>query len=188
MALLSGDERGWLRAARAGSVSDLETLFRLHWPRAYRAAYLVAGDRSAAESIAQEGFLAAIRNLDRFDSERPFGPWLHRTVVSRAIDSARARSARRETDGESYLDVTDPLGWPGAGDNPHPHLGPGPRAIAVGLALLPPEQRAVVVLRHVLEYSPSEIAEMLELPRGAVTSRLRRGLEQLEERLREAEG
>jgi RNA polymerase sigma-70 factor (ECF subfamily) len=47
------------------------------------------------------------------------------------------------------------------------------------LAKLPPEQRAVVVLRHLLEYTPGEIARMLELPRGTVNSRLRRGLDQL---------
>ena len=188
MALLGGDERGWIRAAQAGSVSDLEALFRLHWPRAYRAAYLVVGEHSAAEEIAQEGFVATVRSLERFDSERPFGPWLHRIVVTRAIDSARARSARRETAGESYFDVTDPLGWAGADGNAHPHLDPGARAIAVGLAALAPEDRAVVVLRSVLEYTPGEIGELLELPRGTVTSRLRRGLDQLEERLKTVEG
>ena len=47
------------------------------------------------------------------------------------------------------------------------------------LAQLPPEQRAVVVLRHLLEYTPGEIARMLELPRGTVNSRLRRGLDRL---------
>ena len=48
----------------------------------------------AAEDIAQESFLAAVRNLDRFDRRRPFGPWLHRIVVNRAIDHARARALR----------------------------------------------------------------------------------------------
>jgi len=186
MALLGGDERAWIRAAQAGSASELEALFRLHWPRAYRAAYLVVQDHAAAEGIAQEAFLAAARTLDRFDGERPFGPWLHRIVVNRAVDSARARSARHEVAGESYLDVTDPLGWHGADGNPHPHLGPGARAIAVGLSSLAPEHRAVIVLRYLLEYTPGEIAEMLELPRGAVNSRLRRGFDQLEARLQES--
>src|SRR2546429_8265436 len=88
-------ERSRLRAARAGSVSDFEALFRAYWPRAHRAAYLVVHDAAAAEDIAQESFLAAVRALDRFDRSRPFGPWLHRIVVNRAIDWARARSLRR---------------------------------------------------------------------------------------------
>ena len=58
-------ERAWIKGAQQGSVADLERLFREHWPRAYRAAHLVTGDAAAAEDIAQEGFLAAIRNLDR---------------------------------------------------------------------------------------------------------------------------
>src|SRR3989454_8570176 len=90
------DERAWIRGAQEGSASDLEALFRHHWPRAYRAAYLVVHDAAAAEDIAQEAFLSAVRALDRFDRRRPFGPWLNRIVVNRAIDWARARALRRE--------------------------------------------------------------------------------------------
>jgi RNA polymerase sigma-70 factor (ECF subfamily) len=59
--------------------------------------------------------------------------------------------------------------------------------VLAALATLSPEHRAVVVLRYVLEYTPGEIARALELPRGTVNSRLRRGLDALESRLREAE-
>src|SRR5881409_1533549 len=90
------DERAWVRRAQAGSASDFEALFRAHWGPAYRAAYLVVRDSAAAEDIAQEAFLAAVRALDRFDRRRPFGPWLHRIVVNRAIDWARRRELRRE--------------------------------------------------------------------------------------------
>ena len=86
------DERAWIRGAQSGSVPDLEALFRHHWPRAYRAAYLVVHDSGAAEDIAQEAFLAALRSLERFDHRRPFGPWLHRIVVNRAIDWSRSRA------------------------------------------------------------------------------------------------
>jgi RNA polymerase sigma-70 factor (ECF subfamily) len=55
------------------------------------------------------------------------------------------------------------------------------------LASLSPEHRAVIVLRYLLEYSPGEIARALELPRGTVNSRLRRGLDTLESRLSEVE-
>ena len=144
------DERAFVRAAQRGSASGIEALFRLHWPRAHRAAYLVVHDAAAAEDIAQEAFLAAIRSLDRFDRGRPFGPWLHRIVVNRAIDWARARQLRGETE-------------------------------LSALAELPPDHRAVIVLRHLLEYTPGEIAELLGLPRGTVNSRLRRGLDSLKE-------
>jgi RNA polymerase sigma-70 factor (ECF subfamily) len=169
------DERAWIRGAQEGSVSDLEQLYRAHWPRAYRAAYLIVHDSAAAEDIAQEAFIAAVRALDRFDRRRPFGPWLHRIVANRAIDWARARSARGEVELDDVAtkeNATDP------GDA---------KALAERLLELPPEQRAVIVLRHLLDYTPGEIAELLELPRGTVNSRLRRGLDALGERLDEQE-
>ena len=89
MAEMSGRS---LRGAQGGSEAALAELFRLHWPD------VRTGRRTSSsttprlpEDIAQEAFLAAIRNLDRFDRRRPFAPWLHRIVVNRAIDHARAR-------------------------------------------------------------------------------------------------
>jgi RNA polymerase sigma-70 factor (ECF subfamily) len=156
-----------VRGAQRGSASDLEALFRLHWPRAHRAAYLVTHDAQAAEDIAQESFLAAIRALDRFDRRRPFGPWLHRIVVNRAIDWTRARALRSEVE----LTETHPAG--------EVDPAPDPEVLAA-LRRLTPEHRAVIVMRYLLELTPGEIAEALDLPRGTVNSRLRRGLDALE--------
>jgi RNA polymerase sigma-70 factor, ECF subfamily len=168
MARSGRDERAWVRRAQAGSASDLEALFRAHWGPAYRAAYLVIHDAPAAEDIAQEAFLAAVRALDRFDRRRPFGPWLHRIVVNRAIDWARARALRPEA---AEVDVPAP--------NPPEHDD----ELRHALETLSPDHRAVIVLRYLLDYTPGEIAELLELPRGTVNSRLRRGLDNLKERL-----
>jgi RNA polymerase sigma factor (sigma-70 family) len=55
--------------------------------------------------------------------------------------------------------------------------------VITALADLTPEHRSVIVLRHLLGYTPGEIAELLGLPRGTVNSRLRRGLDTLRERL-----
>jgi RNA polymerase sigma-70 factor (ECF subfamily) len=59
--------------------------------------------------------------------------------------------------------------------------------VLAALRALPLEQRVVVVLRYVLEYTPGEIAHALELPRGTVNSRLRRGLDALETQLGKVE-
>jgi RNA polymerase sigma-70 factor (ECF subfamily) len=174
MAGAGREERAWVRGAQGGSASDLEELFHHHWPGAYRAAYLVVHDAAAAEDIAQEAFLSAVRALDRFDRGRPFGPWLHRIVVNRAIDWTRARALRREV-GDEQLAVV-----PARPEDPPDDLSGETMA---ALASLAPDHRAVVVLRYVLDYSPGEIADLLELPRGTVNSRLRRGLDALQERV-----
>jgi len=156
-----------VRAAVAGDAGAQEELFRRHWPRAHQAAWLVTHDAQAAEDVAQEAFLAAFRRLDAFDRRRPFAPWLHRIVVNRAIDFTRARAARREVAAEPDVRA--------GGPDP---AAPDPEMLTA-LASLAPEHRAVVVLRHLLGYTPSEIARLLELPRGTVNSLLRRGLDAL---------
>jgi RNA polymerase sigma-70 factor, ECF subfamily len=160
-----GDAR-LIVAAQRGDAEALEQLFRAHWGMAHRTAYLVVQDAAAAEDIAQEAFLSAVRALDRFDRRRPFAPWLHRIVVNRAIDHARARALRRE------------VALPERAERPAPP-GDDLDGIVRALAGLPPDQRAVVVLRHLLEYTPGEIGRLLDLPRGTVNSRLRRGLDAL---------
>jgi RNA polymerase sigma-70 factor (ECF subfamily) len=160
-------ERAWVRAAQTGSHEAMEALFRAHWAPAHRAAFLIVHDAAAAEDIAQEAFLAAIRALDRFDRRRPFGPWLHRIVVNRAIDWTRARTLRRE--------VAEPV----ESEAPPERSVVWSDQVVQALGALDPDQRAAVVLRYLLEYTPGEIAGLLELPRGTVNSRLRRALDRL---------
>lgn len=170
-------ESALVRAAQGGSEEALEALFRRHWRQAHRAAYLVVRDPQAAEDIAQEAFLAAIRALDGFDRRRPFRPWLHRIVVNRAIDHTRARALRRE--------VGDETAPADAVAEEVPQLG---GEMLSALADLSPEHRAVIVLRYLLDYTPGEIARMLDLPRGTVNSRIRRGLDRLAAELGEESG
>src|SRR3954449_12055938 len=104
-----------VRAAQEGSERAVEELFARHWPDAYRTALLIAHDRAAAEDIAQEAFLAALRALPRFDRRRPLRPWLHRIVVNRAIDHARARRLRGEVDADALPEPAAPPVDPGLG-------------------------------------------------------------------------
>lgn len=170
-------DRSLIAGALEGAESDLELLFRRHWPRAYRAAFLIVQDHAAAEDVTQEAFVAAIRRLDRFDRRRPFAPWLGAIVSNRAIDWARARTSRREIADPDFEQASLTA----------PPIGRYSEEVLAALSALSPEHRTVVVMRYVLEYTPGEIGRALELPRGTVNSRLRRGLDVLESRLREAE-
>ncbi len=166
-------ERALIEAAQGGSEPAVEALFRRHWPNTHRAAYLIVRDAAAAEDIAQEAFLAALSALGRFDRRRPFAPWLHRIAVNRAIDWSRARTVRGEVAASPAL--LDAVGSEPPLDESLGDLG----EVEAALGALPAEQRAVVVLRYLLEYTPGEIARLLDLPRGTINSRLRRGLDRL---------
>jgi len=161
-------ERSLVRAAQQGDAASFEALFRAHWPMAYRAAWLIVRDERMAEDVAQEAFVAAAGALARFDRRRPFAPWLRTIVARRAIDAARAVAVRREVGDEALAALS--------GDADRERLDEG---VLGALASLPLDQRAVIVLRHLFEMSATEIAGALEIPRGTVNSRLRRGLDAL---------
>jgi len=154
----ASDERARVHGAQRGSVSDLETLFRTHWPRAHRAAYLVTHDAGAAEDIAQESFLAALRSLDTFDRRRPFGPWLHRIVVNAALMKLRAKRRNLEEAIDDLLPQFDEAGhhvrevqeWRESGDAAVERRET--REILRGaIERLPENYRAVLMLRDIEE-------------------------------------
>jgi RNA polymerase sigma-70 factor (ECF subfamily) len=165
-------ERKLVRAAKRGSKEAFGELFSMHWPRVHRASYLIVRDSAAAEDIAQEAFMAALRHLERFDARRPLGPWLHRIVVNRSIDWTRTSRLRSEVHADPWLEEENVLG-------PDPSAPVVSDELMSALGRLSIERRAVVVMRFLLDYTPSEIAAALDLPTGTVNSRLRRALDQL---------
>ncbi|HVW17601.1 MAG TPA: RNA polymerase sigma factor [Solirubrobacteraceae bacterium] len=167
------DDAALVTRARDGSAEAWRALFERHWDTAYRAAYLIVHDAAAAEDVAQEAFLSALAALDRFDRRRPFAPWLHRIAVNRAIDHVRSAARRRESPGDGSSEAAA-----------RPVVEQDGTLLAA-IAALGPEQRAVVVMRYVLDWTPGEIARALKLPRGTVNSRLRRALDRLGEVLKE---
>jgi RNA polymerase sigma-70 factor (ECF subfamily) len=158
--------------ARKGSVDAAATLFDRYWLHAWRAAYAVTADRTLADDAAQEAIEKAFGALDRFDETRPFGPWLKRIVVNRAIDHLR-RGRRLAV----LNDETAALhGW-ALGDAPEDDLRLW--AVADAVAALGAAKRTVVVLRYWLDLPIEEIAGVLGLPVGTVASRLSRALVEL---------
>jgi RNA polymerase sigma-70 factor (ECF subfamily) len=171
------DEPALIRQARNGSADAVETLVRRHWDAAHRTAFLIVQDTAAAEDIAQEAMLAAVRAIDCFDRRRPFRPWLHRIVVNRSLDWVKARQRRPEVSGELAA----------AAEAPAPADEMSAELIAA-LGALDPDQRALVVLRHVLGYRSSELAGMLGMPAATVRTRLARALHQLRKLLEGEDG
>jgi RNA polymerase sigma-70 factor (ECF subfamily) len=172
------DEASLIRQARHGSADAVESLVRRHWDGAHRAAYLIVQDAAAAEDIAQEAMLAAVRAIDSFDRRRPFRPWLHRIVVNRSLDWLRVRARRPEVSAE----VAGPAQHAAEQDDRLSDV------MMDALAELEPADRALVVLKHLLGYRGSELSRMLDIPAATVRTRLARALARLRARLEEEEG
>jgi RNA polymerase sigma-70 factor (ECF subfamily) len=154
--------------ARAGSRDAAGELFERHWPRAWRVAYVLTGTVAGAEDVAQDSFERAFSSLGTFNGRSAFATWLHRIVVNRALNVRRseARLVHAESGGEEASPET-----------------PRGSELADAVGRLTPDRRSVVVLRYWLDFTPGEIAAVLDVPVGTVHSRLGRALSDLRKEL-----
>jgi RNA polymerase sigma-70 factor (ECF subfamily) len=158
--------------ARKGSTEAAGALFDRYWPHVWRAAYAVTADRALADDAAQEAIQKAFAALDRFDETRPFGPWVKRIAINRAVDHLRRRR-RIEVlqDDETVFHA-----WM-VSESAEEDLRQW--AITDAVAALGAGQRVVVVLHYWLDLPLEEIAGVLGLPVGTVASRLARAKAEL---------
>ncbi|MDH4104300.1 MAG: sigma-70 family RNA polymerase sigma factor [Thermoleophilia bacterium] len=164
--------------ARKGSTEAAGVLFDRYWTLAWRAGFAVSQDRSVADEAAQEAMEKAFVALDRFDETRPFGPWLKRIAINRAIDHLRRN---RRTDAHYEAETTFHA-W-AVGESAADDIRRW--AVADAVAALGAGKRVVVVLHYWLDLPLEEIAGVLGLPVGTVASRLARAKRELEAALEE---
>jgi len=153
-------------AARAGA-GDREAfgaLVERYTPQARRLARSILGNAEDADDAAQDGFLAALKALERYDPSRPFGPWLLRIVANAASDRRRRLKVRS----------TEPIPADSVTREPGPDQATDRAAfraaLEAALARLPSRQRIAVVLFDVEGYSHREIAQVVNVSEGTVRS------------------
>ncbi|MCE7946866.1 MAG: sigma-70 family RNA polymerase sigma factor [Chloroflexi bacterium CFX4] len=175
-------ESAWLISARQGDQAAFGELVQLHQNAVYNLAYRILGNRVEAEDAAQETFLRAYANLERYDMARPFRTWLLSITSNFCIDRLRRRRLK-------WLSIDEPL--PPRTVLHSEEIEPEAAAIASErtaliqslLAELSPEHRAAVVLHYWYDYSYQEIAEMLRTTESAIKSRLFRARQTLAAKL-----
>jgi RNA polymerase sigma factor (sigma-70 family) len=165
------------------TTTDLDGMFRDHYPRLVQALTLVAGDRDTAADAVQEAFVAAHlkwRTVQHY--EDPVG-WIRRVAINKLRDGHRragrttkvlARLHLRGDHGATDADAThrDFEHGAGAGD-----------AVMPALAELPRQQRLCIALFYVDGLPVAEIAEALSISEGAVKFHLHQGRERLRTQL-----
>lgn len=121
-------------------------------------AYLLTGERTAAEDLVQEAFVRVFSRRRTTPVER-WEPYVRRAVLSVFLDDRRRRARRRDRDHLVAMPTVAPDGTDGAGQDVD---------IQRALALLPPRERACVVLRFHDDLTVPEIASELGLSPGTV--------------------
>jgi RNA polymerase sigma-70 factor (TIGR02960 family) len=182
--------------ARAGDHNAFRDLVQGHSHELQVHCYRILGSLQDAEDALQETLVSAWRNLGEFGQRSSLRTWLYQIATNRCLSMLRAGS-RRPRNAPPLPEATLPEPT-GAGDappwlEPYPdvlldHLvdqRPGPEAryetteaislaFITALQLLPPRQRAALVLRDVLGYHAAEVAQMLGTTQEAVNSALKR--------------
>lgn len=169
----AGRDSGPAGRFEARYLAFLETVVQIR-PRLHRYCARMTGSVMDGEDVVQDALFQAYRKLDAYDDQRPLEPWLFRIAHNRCIDFLRRRGVREQAEAAATEpDVTPPVGPAG------PALG---RAVEHMIGVLPPKERACVLLKDVFDYSLEEIAELVDSTVGGVKSALNRGRSKLAER------
>ena len=171
---------------RAGQTQALGELYDRYAGTALAIALRVVADRTEAEDVVHDAFVAVWRKIDRFDAERgSLRAWLLTVVRNRAIDRVRARRAS--------VDVED------ADERSLLRTGPNPTwedalrqtsaaEVRAALDALPEEQRRALELAYFEGYTYREVADVTGVAAGTAAGRLRLGLAKLREALAGSSG
>jgi RNA polymerase sigma-70 factor (ECF subfamily) len=162
--------------ARAGSADAFGRLVHMH-QQGLRAFLRRLGARDA-DDIAQETFVFAWEHMARFDSARPFRPWLFGIAWRKFREGKRSWLRRLTRQGHATADMETAL-------QPDPGLK---LDLAKALGDLSPEQKAALLLCLGCEFTHAEAAEALAMPLGTVKSHVARGREKLVAALGDRDG
>jgi len=191
--MVASTDAALVARCRQGDTSAFDELVRRHERRVLNIAYRLVRDPDAAHDLAQEAFVSAFRNLDRFRGNAAFATWLYRITYNVSMDelTRRKRAAARSIDtfygenddGTTGLDLADPAESPEDSSIRKERR----QAILEAIAALPGKHKTVLMMFEIQGVSYEEMAELLDCPVGTVKSRLSRArlalLEALEPRL-----
>jgi RNA polymerase sigma-70 factor (ECF subfamily) len=168
-----------IRAAKAGDRDAVVALLRQIETHVYRTAYYFLGNEHDAMDASQEAMLKIYTKIGSYEEKAMFKTWVQRIVTNVCID--KFRRAKPTVSIEAHDMIFS------AGNQTEEQVMAASTAQEVREAIdrLPDQQRAVVVLRYLQDFSYKEIADSLNLPLNTVKSYLFRARQQLQTMLQE---
>jgi RNA polymerase sigma-70 factor, ECF subfamily len=180
--LLIESDHELVQEVRDGRIEAFETLVRRHQDVAYRVARRLVGPDDA-DDVTQDAFLRAFHRLGLYRGEGSFRAWLLQIVRNTALNAIAAR----RTEPHEAIDELAEAATGGSSRTPVDQLEGRERRerLEAKVRLLPPAERAVLVLRDIEGFSYEEVATVTESPLGSVKGRLHRARAELIRILRE---
>jgi RNA polymerase sigma-70 factor (ECF subfamily) len=170
----AGDERALARRARAGDEPAFAGLVERYGRPILSLCFASTLDRSTAEELAQDVFVAAWRGLPRFREDSEFSTWLFAIARNSCIDWSRRQAVRPRT--TPIHEQAEPQASPS-------RTRDGADLLAA-IAELSPPLRQALLLREIQGLSYDEIAVLQDVPLGTVRSRIAAARSSAAERLR----
>jgi RNA polymerase sigma-70 factor (TIGR02960 family) len=184
-------EEAVVAAATTDDEAAFAALVRRHQRELHVHCYRMLGSFEEAEDLVQETFLRAWRRRETFEGGG-FRAWLYRIATNACLDALRRSARRVPSAGSTFAEVPWIQPYP---DRLLDEVAPSedqPDAVVVAretielaflavIQLLPPRQRAVLILRDVLGWSAGEVAKLLDTTAAAVNSALQRARATLQE-------
>lgn len=165
-----------VKKARDGDRKAFGTLVELYQRRVYAIAFGILRSREDAWDAAQEAFVKAYKNLDRFEGTSAFYTWLYRITYNLSIDHLRSRKRRDTVDLDENRKLEKALEKAGHQVADHPDEVADrkelTRVLHEAMDKLSEKHRAIIVLREVEGLSYEEMADVLGISKGTVMSRL----------------
>lgn len=170
-----------------GDVRALETLYDRYARAVFAFGLRIVGDPLEAEEILQEAFLRVWQQANRFQHARgSFASWLLSITHNLAIDALRRRQRRpQRADAVDFAEVLRTEIDTAVDLEEAAVVAELRQQVQTAMAKLPARQREVLELAYFQGLTQREIAELLDEPLGTIKTRMRLGLQKLQESLRE---
>lgn len=177
-------EKELLIKARDGEVEAFEEIIKLYQQKVCNTIFYMVKNENIVEDLAQEVFIKVYKNISKFNEESSLYTWIYRITMNTCID--QIKKEKKITYINTYVETED-------GEVEIQFEDESQRldeiienkikreSLIKAIKSLPPEQRALIVLRDIRQFKYMEIAEMLKLNLGTVKSKISRARQALKE-------